>query len=170
MKSKLVSKLIIAALVIFISAGCKKDRPLGLVEDETPTPALTIYAIGNSMGWSSDDPVAMLKRVGNTDDYVLDTLISYNAENKQFKFITEKGAWDKIHYLVPSSVDYHDPSKPTDPDGVKILTPGTTVDMVLCSQLTNDLKDYFWGIAEADAGNYRITVNAKTMKLKFEKK
>jgi hypothetical protein len=169
MKNKLLSSVIIITGLISLFAGCKKDRPLGLVEDDTPSPALTIYAIGNSVGWSSDEPTAMLKRVGTTDDYILDTLISYNAENKQFKFITEKGAWDKIHYLVPATVDYHDPSKPDDPDGVKILTPGGTFDMILCSQLTGDLQDHFWGIKEADAGNYHITVNVKTMKLKFEK-
>ena len=39
----------------------------------------------------------------------------------------------------------------------------------MCSEMTGDLRDHFWGIPEGSDGTYRITVNVKKLKLTLEK-
>lgn len=41
--------------------------------------------------------------------------------------------------------------------------------MLMCSEMTGDLRDHFWGIPEGSDGTYRITVNVKKLKLTLEK-
>ena len=117
-----------------------------------------LYGLGTIFSWDSNVPTELKLIEQNT--FTIDKVIKYSEENKQFKFILEKGDWDKVRYLVPTSTD--------DGTAVKVITPGE-YDMLMCSEMTGDLRDHFWGIPEGSDGTYRITVNVKKLKLTLEK-
>lgn len=153
---KIIYKLIFIFVFLPIFAGCEKDKELVVVE---PVENYTqMYGLGTIFGWDSNSPTDLKLTEPNT--FTIDKVIKYTEENKQFKFCLEKGDWDKVRYLVPTSTD--------DGTSVKVITSGE-YDMLMCSEMTGDLRDHFWGIPEGSDGTYRITVNAKTLKLKLEK-
>ena len=96
-----------------------------------------LYGLGTIFSWDSNVPTELKLIEQNT--FTIDKVIKYSEENKQFKFILEKGDWDKVRYLVPTATD--------DGTAVKVITPGE-YDMLMCSEMTGDLRDHFWGIPE----------------------
>lgn len=121
----------------------------------------TIYGLGSAFSWDSNNAIGLTPDVDNPEKiFTAEVTLDYSTENKLFKFILEKGNWDKIRYLVPSDVDYN--------GNVKIVKPGE-YDMFMCSQSEGNLLDHFWGIADGASGKYKLTVNLETLKLKVEK-
>lgn len=153
---KLINKLIFIFALMPMLTGCEKDKELIVVEPVENYKQM--YGLGTIFGWDSNVPAELKLTEPNT--FTIDKIIKYSEENKQFKFILEKGDWDKVRYLVPTSTD--------DGTSVKVITPGE-YDMLMCSEMTGDLRDHFWGIPEGTDGTYRIIVNAKTLKLTLEK-
>ena len=153
---KVINKLIFIFLLLPMLTGCEKDKEIVVVE---PVENYTqLYGLGTIFSWDSNAPTELKLTEPNT--FTIDKVIKYSEENKQFKFILEKGDWDKVRYLVPTSTD--------DGTAVKVITPGE-YDMLMCSEMTGDLRDHFWGIPEGSDGTYRITVNVKKLKLTLEK-
>lgn len=152
----IINKLIFILALLPTLAGCEKDKELVVVEPVENYKQM--YGLGTIFGWDSNTPAELSLTDPNT--FTIDRVIKYSEENKQFKFILEKGDWDKVRYLVPTSTD--------NGTSVKVITPGE-YDMLMCSEMTGDLRDHFWGIPEGTDGTYRITVNAKTLKLTLEK-
>lgn len=153
---KLIKYILLLITLLPVVAACEKDKEIVIVE---PVENYTqLFGLGTIFGWDSNSPAAL--NMTETNVFSIDKVILYTEDNKQFKFCLEKGDWDKVRYLVPVTTD--------DGTSVKVITPGE-YDMLMCSEMTGDLKDYFWGIPEGTDGTYRITVNVKELKLKFEK-
>lgn len=83
-----------------------------------------------------------------------------NHANKQFKFITRKGDWDKVCYLIPTGADK---------DGdIHELEPGE-YDMKMSTWMDGQTGvDAFYGLKPNLKGNYIITADVPNMKLKLE--
>lgn len=112
-----------------------------------------LYALGKAFNlWDSQFPWEMKQTADGI--YTWEGNITYYADNKQFKFCLNEAVWQKTYYLTP-----------TEP--ICAVEYGKEYPMTLCSELTGDLKDYFWGLPEGDGGRYRITVNLprKTVRL-----
>ena len=153
---KVINKLIFIFLLLPLLTGCEKDKEIVVVE---PVENYTqLYGLGTIFSWDSNAPTELKLTEPNT--FTIDKVIKYSEENKQFKFILEKGDWDKVNYLVPESVDYN--------GNVKIVTPGEYT-MFKSSEMEGNLRAHFWGIPEGSDGKYKLTVNTKTLKLKVEK-
>ena len=153
---KIINKLIFIFAFLPLLAGCEKDKEIVVVE---PVENYTqLYGLGTIFSWDSNVPTEL--KLIEQYTFTIDKVIKYSEENKQFKFILEKGDWDKVRYLVPTSTD--------DGTAVKVITPGE-YDMLMCSEMTGDLRDHFWGIPEGTDGKYKLTVNTQTLKLKVEK-
>ena len=153
---KIINKLIFIFALLPLLAGCEKDKEIVVVE---PVENYTqLYGLGTIFSWDSNVPTELKLIEQNT--FTIDKVIKYSEENKQFKFILEKGDWDKVRYLVPTATD--------DGTAVKVITPGE-YDMLMCSEMEGNLRDHFWGIPEGTDGKYKLTVNTQTLKLKVEK-
>lgn len=81
--------------------------------------------------------------------------------NKQFKFVTGTGAWDKVNYLVPAAADS---------DGyIEQLEPGE-YDMKPCTWLDGQTGvDAFYGLKPGMKDNYIVTADVPNMKVKLER-
>lgn len=153
---QIINKLICVFAFLPVLTGCEKDKELVVVE---PVINYTqLYVLGEAFGGDSNSPNSMTVTEPNV--FTVDKDIHHSEDNKLFKFILEKGDWDKVRYLVPTETDKDKSSK--------AITPGE-YDMYLCSESAGNLRDHFWGIPEGTDGAYRLTVNMKTMKLKIEK-
>ena len=109
---KIINKLIFIFALLPLLAGCEKDKEIVVVE---PVENYTqLYGLGTIFSWDSNVPTELKLIEQNT--FTIDKVIKYSEENKQFKFILEKGDWDKVRYLVPTSTD--------DGTAVKVITPG----------------------------------------------
>ncbi len=117
--------------------------------DETP-----LYALGKAFGlWDSQESWKLTEVRDGI--YIWEGDIAYYADNKQFKFALNRDIWQRTYYLTP-----------TEP--ICIVEHGKEYKMTKCSELTSDLKDYFWGIPKGKDGRYRITVNLPEMTLRVE--
>lgn len=153
---KVINKLIFIFFLLPLLTGCEKDKEIVVVE---PIINYTqLYVLGEAFGGDSNSPTSMNMTEANV--FTIDKELQKTDDNKLFKFILEKGDWDKVRYLVPTEVDKDKSSK--------AITAGE-YDMFLCSESAGNLRDHFWGIPEGADGNYRLTVNMQTMKLKIEK-
>lgn len=148
----ILNKLILILALLPALAACEKDKELVVVEPVENYKQM--YGLGTIFSWDSNVPVELKLTEPNT--FTIDRVIKYSEENKQFKFCLEKGDWDKVRYLVPTTTD--------DGTSVRVITPGE-YPMLMCSEMTGDLRDHFWGIPQGADGTYRITVNAKTLTL-----
>ena len=112
---KIINKLIFIFALLPLLAGCEKDKEIVVVE---PVENYTqLYGLGTIFSWDSNVPTELKLIEQNT--FTIDKVIKYSEENKQFKFILEKGDWDKVRYLVPTATD--------DGTAVKVITPGEYV-------------------------------------------
>ena len=152
----ILNKLTLILTLLPMLAGCEKDKDLIVVEPVENYKQL--YGLGTIFSWDSNVPTELALTDPNT--FTIDRVIKYSEENKQFKFCLEKGDWDKVRYLVPPTTD--------DGTAVRVIAPGEHP-MLMCSEMTGDLRDQFWGIPEGTDGTYRITVNVKTLTLTLEK-
>lgn len=83
-----------------------------------------------------------------------------NHANKQFKFVTPKGDWNKVYYLVPEGADA---------DGyIQAIVPGTYPLMMSTWTAGKTGVDAFFGVTEGTKGVYTITVDVPGMSLKLE--
>ena len=80
--------------------------------------------------------------------------------NKQFKFVTPKGDWNKVYYLVPAEADA---------DGfIQEVEPGSyPVKMTTWTDGKSGV-DAFFGVKEGTKGEFTITVDVPNMKVKLE--
>ena len=115
---KIINKLIFIFALLPLLAGCEKDKEIVVVE---PVENYTqLYGLGTIFSWDSNVPTELKLIEQNT--FTIDKVIKYSEENKQFKFILEKGDWDKVRYLVPTATD--------DGTAVKVITPGEYADVL----------------------------------------
>lgn len=77
--------------------------------------------------------------------------------NKQFKFVTPKGDWNKVYYLVPQGADA---------DGfIQQITPGKyPLEMTTWTDGRTGV-DAFFGLTDGAKGNYTILVDVPNMEL-----
>ena len=151
-------KYIFILAMLSILAACSDEKDLIIVE---PVEKIgNLYGYGTIFGWDSNAPTALIQSTEDPELFIIEKVIRYSEENKQFKFLLDKGDWDKVRYLVPNSIDYG--------TSVKLASNGEYA-MFMCSEKDGNLRDHFWGIPEGEDGTYRLTVNPKKMTLKVEK-
>ncbi|GEM_PF-148347 len=119
-----------------------------------------IYMLGSAVNaWDSNNPVAMYT-TDNKDIFTYDVDLNYSTENKLLKFIINKGYWNEVYYLIPEEVE--------DGQSYAYLKEGTNK-MKICSELTDNLVDHFWGIKEGENGKYSLTINPSNLTLDVTK-
>jgi Outer membrane protein SusF_SusE/Secretion system C-terminal sorting domain len=118
-----------------------------------------VYGLGADFGWDSRDPFPLLQMPGNKNQYIIIRKLENSAENKLFKFTLDKGDWNRVHYLNPTSVDYNDYSL--------IVTPGN-YKMQVTSELDGNLLDHFWGIPEGADSLYILRVDLADTTLQID--
>ena len=122
---------------------------------DTPTDETPLYGLGKAFGlWDSQESWKLTEREAGV--YVWEGDIAYYGDNKQFKFALNRDVWQRTYYLTP-----------TEP--VCVVEAGREYGMTKCSELTGDLRDYFWGIPEGGDGRYRITVNLRQMTVRVDR-
>lgn len=142
--------------IIALISGCSDEKEVLIVE---PVERINeLYITGAAVGWASK---AMQKDAEIPNVFTYEVSLTYNDENKLFKFTREQGDWDKIRYLVPTAPDYN--------GYTKIAAAGTEHEMSMVSQMAGNLRDHFWGIGKGADGKYRLTVDAGKLKLKIER-
>ena len=143
----------------FFLNGCEAEKELNVIETDDVVLYDQIYIIGYGAGNNFESTLSVpMTKTSDPNVFTYQAEMRWYNDNKQFKFCTSQGEWDEIYYIVPSS-------------GV---VPGTSYAYAtfgedapnnarLCSELTGDLDDYFWGIHEGEDGIYDITLNVKDM-------
>lgn len=122
---------------------------------DTPTDETPLYALGMAFGlWDSQESWKLTETEPGI--YVWEGDMAYYKDNKQFKFALNREIWQRTYYLTP-----------TEP--ICTVESGKEYEMTKCSELTGNLKDYFWGIPEGQDGHYRITVNLPQMKVRVDR-
>ncbi|MDD3077649.1 MAG: SusF/SusE family outer membrane protein [Paludibacter sp.] len=120
----------------------------------------TLYGLGTAFDqWDSNSGIS-ISESEVSGIFVFEKELSYNGDNKQFKFTLSQGNWDAVDYFIPSVVDYN--------GNVQLISDAGEYDMTICSQTAGNLEDHFWGINALTNGIYRITVNTNTNKLSVE--
>lgn len=111
-------------------------------EEDTST---HLYGLGMAFGlWDSQYPWEMEQ--AEPGIYVWEGDIKHYNDNKQFKFCLNEDIWQKTYYLTPTVP-------------ICVMDYGKDYPMTKCSELTGDLKDYFWGVKDGVNGRHRITVD-----------
>lgn len=96
---------------------------------------------------------------GNLDFNTVDG--DANHANKQFKFVTPVGEWNKVYYLVPEQAEA---------DGyIEVVTPGEHAMKMSTWTGGNTGVDAFWGVTDGTSGQYNITVDVPNMKMTLAK-
>lgn len=154
MKSYIKYLFLFGVLATLVS--CSDEKEVMIVQ---PVEQITeLYMTGAAVGWSS---TSLTKNEDETNVFTYEVSLQWSEENKLFKFTREEGDWDKVRYLVPTSIDYN--------DYAKIIEDGVEYDMCMCSEMEGNLQDFFWGINEGADGIYLLTVNPSTLKMKAER-
>lgn len=128
-----------------------------------PATVSELYMNGIATGtWDSNAPTAM-ESLGNGRFSWTGTLDYAAADddpghaNKQFKFLTDTGDWNKVWYLIPSTAN-------ADGD-IEEITTGT-YDLKPCTWLYGQSGiDGFFGVTEGTNGKYTVTVDVPAMKV-----
>lgn len=103
-----------------------------------------LYALGKAWDlWDSQTPWEMKQTDEHT--YVWEGDLHYYADNKQFKFCLNTDVWQRTNYLTPSQP-------------ICVMDYGREYPMMACSEMSGNLKDYFWGVPQGVNGRFRITV------------
>lgn len=126
-----------------------------------------LYMLGlGAKSFDSNNPLPMTA-LGNgkfswtgTLDYAT-TDGDENHANKQFKFVTPTGDWNKVYYLVPTGAEA---------DGyIQAVEPGTyPVKMTTWTEGRNGV-DAFFGLKPNDKGTYTITMDVPNMTFAISK-
>ena len=131
------------ALVSLCFTSCKKEikagDPIALTYDQ-------VYMVGNatSIGWSIGDAIPMTPTPGNADEF------------------TWEGPLFAGEIKFPTALSWSS-------DTFMSATPGQALsdDKALLALSGN--PDYHWVISDAEAGNYKITLNTKESTVVFQK-
>lgn len=134
-----------------------------------PNDVTELYMLGLAAGsFDSNNPVPMTAKEGENGVFTWSGHLDYNTNdgdanhaNKQFKFVTPTGDWDKVFYLVPTGAEA---------DGyIQEVTPGT-YDLKMTTWTDGRTGvDAFFGLTSGQSGNYTITVNVPEMKFEISK-
>lgn len=124
---------------------------------------LYMQGVAGHSGCDSNNPGVQLTRVGDTHTFTWDGELYYTEEenNRQFNFITSKGNWDAVYFLVPEKGDSDQYRELVEDGGVYRMKRIKGAGQPLSAS---------WGIARENNGNYHIEVNLETMELKVTKK
>jgi len=133
--------LAISVSLFFVS--CKKEikagDPIALTYDQ-------VYMVGNatSVGWSIGDAIPMTPTAGNPDEF------------------TWEGPLFAGEIKFPTALSWSS-------DTFMSATPGQSIsdDKGLLALSGN--PDYHWVLSDAEAGNYKITLNTKESTVTFQK-
>ncbi|RNI33466.1 SusF/SusE family outer membrane protein [Hanamia caeni] len=131
------------ALAALSLTSCKKEikagDPIALTYDQ-------VYMVGNatSIGWSINDAIPMTPTPGNADEF------------------TWEGPLFAGEIKFPTALSWSS-------DTFMSATPGQAIsdDKALLALSGN--PDYHWVITDAEAGNYKITLNTKESTVVFQK-
>ncbi len=152
---------------ICATSGCDAEKDLVTVTiPEKDIAYEQLYIVGYAVkGYTDNDPFVSntaieMDRTDNPNVFTKRIEMYHYADNKQFKFCDAADDWDKIHYIVPES-------------GVQDGTSYAYLNIgedgynkaAVCSEMTGNLRDHFWGIHEGDDGVYDLTINAKTLEV-----
>ncbi len=148
-KVRFFSQISIKYLLLFVlafslfSVSCKKEikagPPLSLTYDQ-------VYMVGNatSVGWDIGNAIPMTATAGNADEFTW-TGPLYAGE---IKFPTAL-SWSSDTFMSSASGQ-----SITNNKGLLALSGN---------------PDYHWVLTDADAGNYKITLNTKDLTVTFQK-
>ena len=142
-------------------------RVKGLPGEFDPMTVTELYMNGLATGsFDSGNPGAKMTAKGNgvfewegDMDYSTDDGDAAHA-NKQFKFLTSKGDWNKVWYLVPSAAQA---------DGyIEQVESGRTYDLSACSWIGGRSGiDAFFGLTPGASDKYTVTVDVPNMTMKI---
>jgi hypothetical protein len=140
-QGSMIALLVISVSVFFVS--CKKEikagDPITLTYDQ-------VYMVGNatSVGWSIGDAIPMTPTAGNPDEF------------------TWEGPLFAGEIKFPTALSWSS-------DTFMSATPGQSIsdDKGLLALSGN--PDYHWVLSDAEAGNYKITLNTKEATVVFQK-
>ncbi len=142
----------------FTRVGDAEPQPDFQLENE-----LYMQGVAGHSGCDSNNPGVQLTRIGDTHTFTWDGELYYTEEenNRQFNFITSKGNWDSVYFLVPENGDSDQFRELVEDGGVYRMKRIKGAGQPLSAS---------WGIAKENNGNYHIEVNLETMELKVSKK
>ena len=151
--------LIVGFFFTVLLNGCDAEKDLKIVETGDASLYEQIYILGYGADNNFDSNLAVpMEKTSNPNIFTYQLELRYYGDNKQFKFCTAQGDWDKIYYIIPSSGVVSGKSY-----AYATFGEDTPNNARLCSELTGDLEDHFWGIHEGEDGIYDITINVKDM-------
>lgn len=134
---------LLTVVVSLFTFGCKKEIKAG---DPLTLTYGQVYMVGNatSIGWSINDALPMVATSGNPDEFTWEGPL-YAGE---IKFPTAL-SWSSDTFMS--------------------ATPGQAIsdDKGLLALSGN--PDYHWVISDAEAGNYKITLNTRESTVVFQK-
>lgn len=141
----------------FKRTGNAEPQPEFQLETE-----LYMQGVAGHSGCDSNNPGVQLTRVGDSHTFTWDGELYYTEEenNRQFNFITSKGNWDSVYFLVPENGDSDKFRELVEDGGVYRMKRIKGAGQPLSAS---------WGIAKENNGNYHIEVNLETMELKVSK-
>lgn len=124
---------------------------------------LYMQGVAGRSGCDSNNPGVQLTRVGDSYTFVWEGELYYTEEegNRQFNFITSKGNWDNVYFLVPENGNSDQYRELVEDGGVYRMKRIKGAGQPLSAS---------WGIAKENNGNYHIEVNLETMELRVSKK
>ncbi|WP_303010332.1 SusF/SusE family outer membrane protein [uncultured Bacteroides sp.] len=139
--------------------GCDAEKKLRIVETGDAALYKQIYILGYGAenNFESNQAIPM-EKTSNPNIFTYQAKLRYYDDNKQFKFCTAQGNWNEIYYIIPSAGVVGGKSYAYTTYGEDAPNSAR-----LCSELTGDLDDHFWGIREGEDGIYDITLNVKEM-------
>lgn len=162
--NKTLSAIALSSLLLL--GGCDAEKDLRVVEiPEKDVAYEQLYILGYGVkGYTDADPFVSNTAIpmDPTDDpnvFTKRVEMYYYTDNKQFKFCDAQGDWDKIHYIVPES-------GVVDGTSYAYVEVGENANRgTVCSEMTGNLRDNFWGIREGEDGVYDISINGKTLEI-----
>ena len=131
--------------------------------DPQPDPELEtelyMQGVAGRSGCDSNNPGVQMSRVDDTHTFTWDGELYYTEEenNRQFNFITSKGNWDAVYFIVPENGDSDQYRE--------LVEDGKTYKMKRIKGAGQPLSAS-WGIAKENNGRYHIEANLETMELK----
>lgn len=140
-------------------SGCDAEKDLRIVEAGDAPLYENMYIVGYGAGNNFDSNNALaMDKTDNPNVFSYRAEMRYYSDNKQFKFCTAQANWDEIYYIIPSAGVVSGKQYAYATFGEEAPNQAR-----ICSQLTGDLDDHFWGIHEGEDGIYDIFLNVKEM-------
>lgn len=123
---------------------------------------LYIQGVAGRSGCDSNNPGVQLTRIGDTHSFYWEGELYYTEEenNRQFNFITSRGNWDAVYFIVPENGNSDQYRELVEDGGVYGMKRIKGAGQPLSAS---------WGIAVENNGRYRIEADLETMMLKVTK-